>query len=515
VDPDDDFGALLEESLRKERRLPSVGEKVRATVIQVGRESLILDLGDGQDGLMDLGELGSPDDRPEVREGDVLEAYVLRVRDRLAELGLTLARAHTGRFQLEEALQSGLPVQGVVSEVNKGGYVVEIGSTRCFCPLGAMDTRFIEDTAAFVGQKLEFRVTEMRGKRDVVLSRRALLEEERTRSAAATRERLEVGARFTGTVTNVRDFGAFVDIGGLEGLVPVSEIGYGRVRAQDVVAAGQVVDVAVLRLEEGPDGKERITLSMKALAADPFDETASRLEVGTVVAGTITRLQPFGAFVLLAPGVEGLLHVSAFGRRVAHPGDVVKPGDEIAVRVDGLDPETRRISLRFVDQAELLSDAPPADASGLRVLQKAPPVAPTPRPTPASMGVGAATTDDVPAPTVPAPHATRVGDSPEVTVDRVERYGVFVSWPAGHGLVPGRELGVPRDTDLRRHFPVGTTFRASVIEIRDDGKVTLSKTVGERADERADAEAYRQRSQVSSGPGLGTLGDLLKYKQEE
>jgi small subunit ribosomal protein S1 len=505
TDAGEDFEALLEESLKNQRRPPAVGARVRATVVQVGQERLILDLGDGIDGLMEVAELVEPGGaRPEVRVGDVLEAFVLRVVDRVAELGLKARRTGGSRVQIEEAWRTGLPVAGMVTEVNKGGYVVDVGSTRCFCPLGAMDVRRIEDPGAMVGRKLEFRVTEMRGERDVVLSRRALLEEEAGRRAAATREQLRVGARLSGTVTNVLDFGAFVDVGGVEGLIPASELGHGRLRPRDVVRVGQDVTVEVLRMEEGKDGRGRLTLSIRATLEDPFHATAEQLVAGTIVAGTVTRIQPFGAFVELVPGVEGLLHVSAFGRRVRHPGDVVKPGQTVAVRVDGVDAEARRISLHHVDQSELQAAGAAAAAQGLRILR---------RPELGSLAQ-AVTGGEQAGPPVAAVGA-RVGDVVTVTVDAVELFGVFVSWPGGKGLVPTRELGAPRGSDLRRQCPVGTPFRASIVDVRDDGKLTLSRIAVERAEERAEADAYLRQSRRAEGRGLGTLGELLESKRDE
>ncbi len=505
---DDDFGAMLEASLSSRRPQANVGEKVKATVVHVGPERLMLDLGNGQDGLMELHQLGDAAGRAEVKEGDVVEAFVLRVENRVAELGFRADRG-SSRMSLEDAHRSGLPVSGLVSEVNKGGFVIEIGSARAFCPLGAMDVRRIEDPSAFVGQRLQFRVMEMRGARDVVLSRRVVLEEEAARRAAEARERVKVGAQLRGVVTGVRDFGAFVDLGGLEGMVPAGEMGHAWTRPQEAVSVGQEVDVSVLAIEEGADRRPRITLSMKALMEDPFVATSAAIPPGTLVAGKITRVQPFGAFVELVPGVEGLIHVSAFGRRVGHPSEVVKPGQSVAVRVDGVDAAARRISLHLADIAEMEAQdaegAPTPEAGGLRILRRATPE------------VAAAETPAAPRPmlTAPpmAPSATvRSGDVFDVTVDEVANFGVFVSWPSGRGLVPARELGLPRGVDPRRQFPAGTKLRAAVIDVRTDGKLTLSLTAVQRFEERAEADAYRQRSEPSRGSGLGTLGDLLKSK---
>lgn len=523
---EESFAELFEESLRSKRKVAEPGSKVTGTVVQVGAQRAYLDLGGGLDGMIELTELAPPGETANVKTGDKIEAYVVRVENRVAVLARSLGKGVAAKAALEEAAQTGVPVEGTITGVNKGGYVVEVAGVRCFCPLGQMDVRRIEDPATMIGQKKVFRIAEWRGGRDVVLSRRALLEEEAALKAAETRKRLEVGARFTGVVSNVREFGAFVDIGGIDGLVPASELGYGRQRPQDVVRVGDQVEVEVLRIEAGKDGKgERISLSMRALAEDPFFATVDELPEGTIVQGKVMRIQPFGAFVQIVPGVEGLLHVSAFGRRVGHPSDVVKEGEEIAVRVDAVDRDARRISLSFVDPAELeeiLGGGEAAPAPEGMTVRKA---AASAEAAPAAATGGAArvlghsapkpVSEEAAAAPVPAaaPAAVpTVGTVVDVTVDKIETFGVFVTWGAGRGLVPAAELGVPRGTDLRRAAPVGSTFRAVVTEVRPDGKVRLSKRGAEEAEERADAAAWMQTQKRPAGKGLGTLGDLLKGK---
>ncbi len=353
---EESFAELFEQSQRKAPRRLSPGEKVTGTVTQVGKERVIVDLGDGLDGLAELAEFAERGSEPQVQTGDRVELYVARFEDGIVILAKSLGKGPGARLALEEAYRTGVPVEGLIVEVNKGGYVVEVASTRAFCPLGQMDVKRIDDPRTMIGLRLPFRVSELRGSRDVVLSHRALIEEELAERAARTRTQLEVGARFTGTVTNVRDFGAFVDIGGLEGLVPASEIAYGHQKPQDLVRAGQTVEVEVLRLEPpGPkDRSERIALSMRKLAADPWDALADLTE-GDLVRGVVQRVQPFGAFVEIVPGVDGLIHVSAFGKRIGHPSEMVQPGDDVAVRIESVDRENQRVSLSFVPKEELES----------------------------------------------------------------------------------------------------------------------------------------------------------------
>lgn len=502
---EESFAELFEQSIRQKPKSVQPGERVTGTVVSVGAQRVYLDLGGGVDGLIEMSELAEPGEKPTVKVGDRIEAYVVRVQNRVAELAKSMGKGAAAQAALEEAAQTGVPVEGTITAVNKGGYVVEVAGVRCFCPMGQMDVRRIDDPATMLGQKHRFRITEWRGGRDVVLSRRALLEEEQAAKAAETRKRLETGARFKGVVTNVREFGAFVDIGGIEGMVHASELAWGRQRVQDVVHPGQEVEVEVLKIEAGKDGKgERISLSMRSVTEDPFGATADELPEGTIVQGKVMRLQPFGAFVEIVPGVEGLLHVSAFGKRVGHPSEVVSVGEEIAVRVDAIDRDARRISLSFVGQEELAEilgggEAPSAGA-GAHVLGRTEPKAVS------------AEAAEAPVPAAAPTAAPAVGTVLEVTVDRIESFGVFVAWGTGRGLVPAGELGVPRGTDLRRAAPVGSTFRAVVTDVRDDGKVRLSKRGAEEAEERAEAQAWMSTQKRPQGKGLGTLGDLLKGK---
>jgi small subunit ribosomal protein S1 len=235
---------------------------------------------------------------------------------------------------------------------------------RAFCPLSQLELRPVDDPAAYVGRRLAFRVTRHEQDRrgtNVVLSRRALLEEEARGRAAETRARMVVGAVLPGVVTALKDFGAFVDVGGIEGLLPASEIGFDRsVRPADVLAVGQAVTVQVMRVERRDDPRrpEQVSFSLKALERDPWQDATAQFAAGTVVRGQVTRAEPFGAFVQLAPGVEGLVHVSELGagRPLRHAREAVKPGDALEVVVLALEPDKRRISLGLAAREEHVDD---------------------------------------------------------------------------------------------------------------------------------------------------------------
>ena len=243
-------------------------------------------------------------------------------------------------------------MQGQVSASVKGGVEVQVAGVRAFCPASQVDLRFIDDLKELVGQRLDFRITRLEGGRrpNLVLSRRAILEEEQRQQALETRAQLTEGAMLAGTVTSLKDYGAFVDIGGIEGMIHVSELAHGHVKhPSEILSVGQPVEVSVLRIEPPRDAKsrERIALSIRALARDPWSDAEQDFAVGSQVRGTVSRLQPFGAFVELAPGIDGLVHISELGagRRIGHPSEVLQVGEQVDATVLGVDLERRRISL--------------------------------------------------------------------------------------------------------------------------------------------------------------------------
>jgi small subunit ribosomal protein S1 len=265
----------------------------------------------------------------------------------------------------------------MVTGINKGGAEVQVYGMRAFCPLSQLDLRYVENPQQFVGQTLKFRINRIeeggRNRRpDVVLSRRALLEEEVQNKAAELRSRLQVGAVMRGRVTSITTYGAFVDLGGLEGLLHVSEIGFSRLAdPSEALSVGQEVEVQVIKIEKGKDERrpERISLSRKALERDPWRDAVARFPEGTEAAGRVVRVESFGAFVELAPGLEGLVHVSELGaaRRVSHAREVVQIGQDVRVRVLGVDTTKRRISLSMAlgsEPARQEEEPPPAETAG-------------------------------------------------------------------------------------------------------------------------------------------------------
>jgi small subunit ribosomal protein S1 len=355
---EEDFGALLDQFEREQpasqrRKLPQVGDVVRGRVVSIGSESAFVELGSKAEAMIELAQMRDAEGVPRVAVGDTIEARVAEMRGDTVVLRMTMGKGPEAKAELVQAHAHGIPVEGLVTAVIKGGVEVQVAGIRAFCPISQLADKFVEDATTFVGQKLSFRITRYefdRKQANLVLSRRALLEEENQARAEETRASLREGAVMTGKVTTIKPFGAFVNLGGIEGMIHVSELGFSRVEnPADVLHEGQEVQVQVLRIEKTSDPKrpERIALSLKSLAQDPWDEALARFPEGVQARGKIVRLQQFGAFVELLPGVEGLVHISQLGagRHIQHPREVVKVGDEVDVTVLGVDREKRRISL--------------------------------------------------------------------------------------------------------------------------------------------------------------------------
>jgi small subunit ribosomal protein S1 len=498
------FAELYEAAAKHEgtatRRMPRVGEKVKGKIFQLGADTAFVTLENAKsEAMIELRELKDDEGILRLGVGDEIEAHVIEAGARGIHLSRTLGKGSASMAMLAEARASGMPVEGLVLSVNKGGLEVAVGDIRAFCPVSQIDLRFVEKPDQFVGEKFKFRVTEIR-ERNVVLSRRALLEEEQKVLADKTRKNLDEGKIVKGSVTGIRDFGVFVDLGGVEGLVPVSELSHTRVgHPSEVVKMGDEVEVEILRIEppnpSSPDKakqKERITLSLRSRQEDPWKAAFEEFKEGTRTKGKVVRLQPFGAFVELKPGIDGLIHVSALSnRRIAHPKDVVKVGEEVEVLVEKVDQVEKRIGLRRVtEEMDAAASAGPSASEGAPKAPRElrPPQEQAPRPKQGQVVTG--------------------------QVDRIEQYGVFLKFPGGKGLIPASETGTDRGTDLRKVFHPGQEVRAYVLEIDATGKIRLSITAVAREEERAEMETWKKsQPKGSGGKGFGTFADLLKAKK--
>jgi small subunit ribosomal protein S1 len=344
----DEFARLLDGEGSGEPRELKPGDKVTGTLVQIGEQECFVECGGRNELPLATEELRNDAGEMTHELGDTVTAHVQKGPDGL-KLTMALELDKANLSMLQDAASSGTPVKGKVRGVNKGGLTVDIGGRRGFCPFSQIGLRRVDDPERFLEQELEFKILELSDDgRNIVLSRRALLQERREGEAQETRATLQLGDVREGQVTRLVPFGAFVDIGGVEGLVHISQIAHERVAdPADVLREGQDVKVQVLEIQNlGQGRRERIGLSLKALAEDPWPVTARSLELGSEVTGEVTRLVDFGAFVQIQPGVEGLVHISEMAdRRILHPREVCNEGDEITVKVLDVDLDRRRISL--------------------------------------------------------------------------------------------------------------------------------------------------------------------------
>lgn len=325
------------------------GEIVRGVVVHVGEDEVLVDVGAKSEGVIPLRELSccevsSP--REVVSVGDEIEVCVLKAEDNEGRLVLSKEKADAERAwkRLGEALERQEPVQGVVREVVKGGLLVDVG-VRAFLPASLVERGYVEDLSKYLGQTISARVIELnRGRRKVILSRKAVLEEEAARRRQELLDSLEEGQVVRGVVRRLTPFGAFVDLGEVDGLLHISEMAWYRVNhPSEAVQVGEELDLRVLRVDR-ESGK--VSLSLKQLLPDPWSTAKEKYPVGSIVRAKVVRLAPFGAFVQLEPGVEGLVHISHLSdRHVVHPEDVVSEGEEIEVKVLSVDPEEKRMRL--------------------------------------------------------------------------------------------------------------------------------------------------------------------------
>ncbi len=342
----EEFAALLDEQLGRASRLE--GTVLRGTVVAIDGEEAIVDVGLKSEGRIPLKEFAPPGQTPEVKVGDVVEVYVERYENRSGEIVLSRekARREESWNRLERAFQEGTKVEGVIFGKVKGGFAVDLGGAVAFLPGSQVDIRPVRDIGPLLNKPEPFLILKMDRRRgNIVVSRRAVLEESRAEQRNELLANLREGQVLEGVVKNITDYGAFVDLGGLDGLLHVTDISWRRVNhPADVLQVGQTVKVQVIRFNRET---QRISLGMKQLEADPWEGIELKYPVGAKFKGRVTNITDYGAFVELEPGVEGLVHVTemSWTKKNVHPGKIVSTSEEVEVMVLEVDPEKRRISL--------------------------------------------------------------------------------------------------------------------------------------------------------------------------
>jgi len=467
-DPEEeDFAAMFEASLQT-RRLEK-GETIDGRIVSIGPEVALVDVGGKGEAVINIDELKNAEGVVEAAIGDSIQAMVVSTAG-----GVTLSRRLAGAAasdrQFEDAFHSGLPVEGKVERGIKGGYEVRLGRNRAFCPISQIDVRGA-DTVAHEGNVYQFRIIEYKdGGSNIVVSRRALLEEDQRANAAAVRETIVPGAVLTGRVASIRDFGAFVDLGaGVQGLLHVSEMSWSRVSSpSEIVKPGEEITVKVLRVDED---KQKISLGLKQLSADPWSKAGDTYKEGQQQPGRVTRVAEFGAFVELEPGIEALAHASTFAPTGSGSwSSQVVPGMTGTFEILSIDLEQKRIGVALVGEGSASAKGTAGSRSGI------------------------------------VPGARLTGK-----VERHEKFGVFVFLTPGRtGLIPPSETGVAKESDIQRTFPVGADVEVIVLEVDPSGRrIRLSAKAVMDAREAEEVREWTER-QVPSSESLGTLADKLR-----
>ena len=464
---EENFASMLENFCPADRREIRPGERVRGRVLAVGKDLVFIDAGMKIDAVVERAELTDAEGNLLCAEGDELELFVTRVAEQ--EIRLSRAIAGAGGMQmLREAFRQGAPVEGRVRELCKGGYQVELLQRRAFCPLSQIDLAPVADPAVHVGATYPFLITRLEDRgRNIVVSRRALLAREREALQRQFLDGVTSGDVLEGTVTRLAPFGAFVEIApGLEGMVHVSEIGWSRVEHPEaVLQPGERVRVKLLQIEAaGKNGQPRIALSIRQLEEDPWIRAGERFHAGDLVRGRVTRCAPFGAFVEIAPGLEGMVHVSemSYTRRVVNSMDVVRPGEEIAVVVKSVDAAKKRIALSLREaEGDPWAEVPARFPTGRRV---------------------------------------------EGVLEKKESFGWFVRLAPGiTGLLPiGTLRRHPRAAELEP-LREGAPLRVEIAEVQTDRRRIALAPAFE--DEEGDWRAFGENP---AGERLGALGEKLR-----
>lgn len=352
------FEDLFKAEAKKTIKRLEPGQKVKAIIVGINDDTTFLDVGGKSEGVLNSSELKDKEGNFSHKEGDTLDVYFLQAKNS-ERLFTTAIGSGSSNAHLEEAFRSRIPVEGLAKEEIKGGFEITLGgNVRGFCPFSQMGLRRVEDASAtYLDTKMQFIITRFEENgRNIVLSARAILEDLREELKEKLKETLAEGQTIDGIVSSIRDFGAFVDLGGVDGLIPISEIGWSRVeKIEEYFSVGQKIQAVVKSIDWE---KDRISLSYKATLADPFDEVPNKFPEGSTHTGTVARLAQFGVFVTLEPGIDGLVHISKLGdgRRINHPREVVEEGQNLEVKIESIDMAEKRISLVPADYVSAESE---------------------------------------------------------------------------------------------------------------------------------------------------------------
>jgi small subunit ribosomal protein S1 len=465
----EDFEKLLEGSFIKNDNF-SVGDRVEGTVVFISDENVFVDISSKSEAVIDIQEFKDANDNLTINKGDRIEAYIVSMRGGEISLSASIGRGHTSVELLNKAYSFNIPVDGTVIDLIKGGYNISVSGIICFCPHSQIDLKAPSNPDALLNKKLKFRIVEFseRGK-NIVLSRRILLEEERQKLLGELKDTLKEGDTVSGKIISIQDFGLFVDIGGIEALIPKSEISWSK---RPELTSFNIGDSISSKIISTNWDNEKIVLSIKSLITEPW-ERIEEYSIGQSVNGSVVNIIKRGAFVEIEPGLEGYIPLSRMSliRRVNKPEEVLSLGDNVNVKIIDINTEEKKILL------QLLTDEPD------------PWLAPT---------------------------DTLLGKINIVMIESTVPSGLSVRLQNGMaGFVPAGELTIKKGADIQRAYPAGKEIKVVVKDIIiDERKLILSERRALKLKEMEEFKEYMNETPLEGGENT-TLGNVFRDKFDE
>ena len=477
TEKEESFADLFEAYSQGMNQDIQVGDKIKGPVIAIGQDTVFVDTGSKIDGAVDKSELLDENGSLTCDTGDMLELYAVAVNENEIKLSRALSGIG-GLNMLQDAFNESLPVEGKVIEPCKGGFHVDIMQRRAFCPISQMDVTYVETPEDYAGATFHFLITRFEENgRNIVVSRRKLLTIELEKVREEFYKSLSVNDIYEGTVTRLMPYGAFVALSqGVEGMVYISEISWSRLETpEQALSINDSVQVKVIGIEEGTKpGQLKIALSIKQVDGDPWDQIADKFKVGEKISGKVTRCKEFGVFVEIAPGIEGLVHISeiTYKKRILKPEEVVNTGETVSVLIKELDPHRRRISLSMRD----VEGDPWLEIEG----------------------------------------KYQQGQSITGTVDKKEKFGYFITLEPGiTGLLPSSAIKRSPNANRLEKLKTGNIVTVTISQINSADR-RISLTPGDETDEGDWKKFVSTSSGAStSSSALGSLGAKLQRAMHE
>ncbi|MCJ8329375.1 MAG: S1 RNA-binding domain-containing protein [Lentisphaeria bacterium] len=464
----EDFGKLLDQQMENIRSEFRYGEKIDGIVLSITTNSILVDIKAKSEGIISRTELNDKDGELPFKVGDAISAFYDDTINGEVILTTKIASGDADYSDLIQAMTNNVSVDGRVMGKNSAGFNIDIGGIRAFCPISQISNYPSDNPDEFVGKSMNFMVLEC-DDGNVVVSHRKVVDQSMEQEKEELKTGLSEGDVISGVVRKIMDFGAFVSIGGIDGLIPISELAWDRVKkTEDVVKEGETVKVKVIAIDWS---KDRITLSLKQADGNPWDKVELNFMLGTKYQGFVTRLMDFGAFVQLQPGIEGLIHISKLGagKRLNHADEVLEPGQEIDVYIDNIDKDRRRLSLLL----ENVQTGRTMEVGGKEIT---------------------------------------VGEECTGKIESIKQYGIFIKLNASQtGLLHVSQIKFDDQAnqmrDMHKRFPIGEDIAVKVKEIHA-GKISLGMPGND--DEKVDYSKMEKDNDSGSFGSLGGAFDNLK-----